>query len=85
MPGGTGFGGVVKGDRVEELPGDLLAAVQDRLDGGAADEVGVLAAVRVKGPAVVAPMADLDPVGVDGPPGRREQLDVVVFRQRDRA
>jgi hypothetical protein len=27
-------------DGVQELAGDLLAAVQDRLDGGAADEVG---------------------------------------------
>lgn len=27
-------------DGVQELAGDLLAAVQDRIDGGAADEVG---------------------------------------------
>ncbi len=40
IPGGTGFGGVIKGDGVEKFPGDLLAAVEDRLDGGAADEVG---------------------------------------------
>jgi hypothetical protein len=31
---------MVKGDGVEEFPGELLAAVEDRLDGGAADEVG---------------------------------------------
>jgi hypothetical protein len=27
-------------DGVQELAGDLLAAIQDRLDGGTADEVG---------------------------------------------
>jgi hypothetical protein len=31
---------MVEVDGVQELAGDLLAAVQDRLDGGAADEVG---------------------------------------------
>lgn len=63
IPGGTAFGGVVEGDGVEELPGDLLAAVQDRLGGGAADEVGQAAdhaagaAVQVVPSALAARMA----------------------------
>src|SRR5450631_4621641 len=50
-PGGLAFGGVVEVDAVEQFPGDLLAAVQDRLDGGTADEVRQ-AADHPAGPAV---------------------------------
>ena len=35
-----GLGGVVQADAVQGFPGDLLGAVQDGVDGGAADEVG---------------------------------------------
>jgi hypothetical protein len=45
---------------------------------------GVLASVGVKCLAVVGAVADLDAVGVDRPPGRRQQLDVVTGGQRDR-
>src|SRR5260370_950452 len=38
--GGTALCGMVDFDGVQELAGDLFAAVQDRLDDGAADEVG---------------------------------------------
>ena len=37
---GIVFGCVIQADGVEELAGDLLAAVQDCLDGGTADEMG---------------------------------------------
>ena len=39
---------------------------------------------RVQLLAVIDPVADLDAVGVDGPPGRGQQLDIVPGRQRDR-
>lgn len=39
---------------------------------------------RVQLRAVVDTAADLDAVGVDGPPGRGEQLDVVIGRQGQR-
>jgi hypothetical protein len=38
--GAGSLGGVVEADAVQCFPGDLFGAVEDRLDGGAADEVG---------------------------------------------
>ncbi|MFZ0118617.1 MAG: hypothetical protein WBR33_09665 [Pseudonocardiaceae bacterium] len=48
-----------------------------------AGDPGVLAAVGVERLAVVGAVADLDAVGVDDPPGRRQQLDVIVGAQWD--
>ncbi len=45
---------------------------------------GVLAPAGGERLAVVGAVADLDAVGVDLPPGRRQQLDVVAGGQRDR-
>ena len=41
---------------------------------------GRFPAIAAQGLAVVLPVPDLDPVGVDGPPLDRQQLDVVVLR-----
>ena len=45
---------------------------------------GLLLPDRVQLLGVVGPMTDLDAVGVDGPPDRGQQLDVVPGAERDR-
>ena len=49
-----------------------------------AGDAGFLLPDGVEFLGVVSAMADLDAVGVDGPPDRGQQLDVVIRAERDR-
>jgi hypothetical protein len=61
--GAGGLGGVVQADAVQGFPGDLLGAVHDGLDGGAADEVGQ-AADHPVGPLVQVGVQSLEVAGL---------------------
>ena len=61
-------------------PGDVVRVVVDLPQALLRGDPGRLAAVGGQRLAVVGAVADLDAVGVDRPPGRRQQLDVVARR-----
>ena len=92
-PNGTGAGAQVFPGRGQPAavvvvadpdPGDVVGVVADLPPAVFRLDPGMLAPVGVQLAAVVGPQADLDAVGVDHPPGGREQLDVILRAERDR-
>src|SRR5262249_42773000 len=65
-------------------PGDVVRVVTDLPPAVPGLDPGVLAPVGVELATVIGPQAGPDPVGIDHPPGGRQQLDVVLRAERDR-
>ena len=68
----------------DEHPGHVVGVVADLPQSLPGGDAGFLLPDRVQLRSVVGPVADLDAVGVDGPPDGGQQLDVVLGAERDR-
>ena len=68
----------------DEHPRHVIGVAADLPQPLAGGDAGFLLPDRVQLRGVVGPVADLDAVGVDGPPDRGQQLDVVLGAERDR-